>query len=43
MDAQVWLGCLASYNEGNLIGKWVSLNSFDSKGDFHEFIKTYFI
>lgn len=41
-EAKVWLGCLASYNNGDLIGKWVDLTKFDSQEEFHTYISEYF-
>jgi len=41
-EAKIWVGCLASYNEGNLYGKWVSLSKFDSEEEFYEAVREHF-
>ncbi len=40
--AAIWVGCLASYNAGNLIGKWFRLDDYADEDDFMAGIATYF-
>jgi len=40
-EARVWVGCLASYNAGKLIGKWFSLSDYEDQDDFYSAIQSY--
>lgn len=39
IEPKVWIGCLASYNAGRLIGEWFKLSDFDSEEEFAEAVQ----
>ena len=38
MERRIWVGCLACYNAGQLVGKWVDMDSVDESEVTPEFI-----
>lgn len=37
-DGQIWIGDLAAYNEGRLVGRWIDVAEFDTASDLQDII-----